>query len=41
LTDHGRALLIATHDTEFARACADRIAILADGVIAEVQPLRG
>jgi ABC-type polar amino acid transport system ATPase subunit len=33
LTDHGRALLIATHDTEFARACADRIVILADGVI--------
>jgi ABC-type polar amino acid transport system ATPase subunit len=33
LTDGGRALLISTHDAEFARACADRIVTLADGLI--------
>lgn len=33
LTAGGRALLISTHDAEFARACADRIATLADGLI--------
>jgi ABC-type polar amino acid transport system ATPase subunit len=31
----GRGLLIATHDAEFARACADRVAILADGTVVE------
>jgi polar amino acid transport system ATP-binding protein len=31
----GRGLLIATHDTEFARAHADRVAVLADGVVVE------
>ncbi|HUQ19959.1 MAG TPA: ATP-binding cassette domain-containing protein [Gemmatimonadaceae bacterium] len=35
LTAGGRALLISTHDVEFARACADRIATLADGIISE------
>lgn len=34
LTDGGRALLISTHDADFARACADRIVSLADGQIA-------
>ncbi len=33
--DGGRGLLIATHDVEFARACADRAAILADGMVVE------
>ena len=31
----GRGLLIATHDIAFARAYADRVAILADGVVVE------
>jgi polar amino acid transport system ATP-binding protein len=34
----GRGLLIATHDVEFARACADRVAILADGMVVEAGP---
>ena len=34
LTDGGRALLISTHDGDFAEACADRIVTLADGQIA-------
>jgi ABC-type polar amino acid transport system ATPase subunit len=34
LTKGGRGLLISTHDADFARACADRIIGLADGVIA-------
>ena len=33
LTQGGRGLLISTHDEEFARACADRIVRLVDGVI--------
>src|SRR2546430_2614240 len=33
--DGGRGLWIATHDVEFARACADRVAILADGMVVE------
>ncbi|HZK79339.1 MAG TPA: ATP-binding cassette domain-containing protein [Gemmatimonadaceae bacterium] len=35
LTEGGRGLLISTHDADFARACADRIVGLADGVIAD------
>ena len=35
LTEGGRALLISTHDADFAEACADRILELADGVIAQ------
>lgn len=31
----GRGLLISTHDVEFARACADRVAVLSAGVVAE------
>jgi ABC-type polar amino acid transport system ATPase subunit len=34
LTDGGRALLISTHDSDFAKACADRIVTLSDGLIA-------
>jgi len=33
LTAGGRALLISTHDADFARACAERIITLADGLI--------
>ena len=33
LTEGGRGLLISTHDTDFAEACADRIIELSDGVI--------
>ena len=35
LAGHGRGLLIATHDTDFARDFADRVVILAEGVVAE------
>ena len=35
LTEGGRALLISTHDSDFAEACADRIVGLEDGVIAK------
>lgn len=34
LTEGGRALLISTHDSDFAEACADRTIGLEDGVIA-------
>lgn len=34
LTRGGRALLISTHDSDFAEACADRIIGLEDGIIA-------
>jgi ABC-type polar amino acid transport system ATPase subunit len=33
-----RGLLVATHDAAFARACADRVAILADGMVVEAGP---
>lgn len=33
LAKQGRALLVSTHDVDFARACADRIITLADGAI--------
>jgi ABC-type polar amino acid transport system ATPase subunit len=35
LAAEGRGLLLATHDVEFALACADRVAILADGVVVQ------
>ncbi len=38
LTSEGRGLLVATHDTDFARDFADRIVILAEGVVAEEGP---
>jgi ABC-type polar amino acid transport system ATPase subunit len=38
LAAEGRGLLVATHDTDFARDYADRVIILADGVVAEEGP---
>jgi polar amino acid transport system ATP-binding protein len=35
LAKDGRGLLIATHDVDFARAYADRVAVLSDGRIVE------
>lgn len=35
LAAQGRGLLVATHDTDFARDFAERVVILADGVVAE------
>jgi ABC-type polar amino acid transport system ATPase subunit len=35
LTEGGRALLISTHDVDFAEACADRVVSLADGSIVQ------
>ena len=33
-----RGILVATHDVDFARACCDRVIVLADGVVAEEGP---
>ncbi|MGH9410890.1 MAG: amino acid ABC transporter ATP-binding protein, partial [Vicinamibacterales bacterium] len=38
LASQGRGLLIATHDVEFAHAYADRVAILANGIVVEQGP---
>lgn len=38
LARQGRALLVATHDVDFARTCADRVAVLANGVVVESGP---
>jgi polar amino acid transport system ATP-binding protein len=38
LAGERRGLLVATHDTDFARDFADRVIILADGVVAEEGP---
>jgi ABC-type polar amino acid transport system ATPase subunit len=35
LAAEGRGLLVATHDVDFARAHADRVVILAEGVVVE------
>ncbi len=35
LATQGRGLLISTHDVDFARACADRVAVLSEGVVVE------
>ena len=35
LARDGRALLISTHDVDFARACADRVAVLSHGELVE------
>jgi ABC-type polar amino acid transport system ATPase subunit len=35
LADQGRGLLIATHDVDFAQDHADRVAVLADGMLVE------
>jgi polar amino acid transport system ATP-binding protein len=40
LAGEGRGLLVATHDTDFARDFASRVAVLADGVLAEEGPAR-
>ncbi|HTD52007.1 MAG TPA: ATP-binding cassette domain-containing protein [Thermoanaerobaculia bacterium] len=38
LTKQGRGLLIATHDVDFARDFADRVLVLAEGVVVEEGP---
>jgi ABC-type polar amino acid transport system ATPase subunit len=38
LSAQARGLLVATHDTDFARDFADRVVILAEGVVAEEGP---
>ena len=38
LAKEGRGLLIATHDVDFAQDHADRVAVLADGVLVEHGP---
>ncbi|HEX5073180.1 MAG TPA: ATP-binding cassette domain-containing protein [Gemmatimonadaceae bacterium] len=40
LAQQGRGLLIATHDVDFAQDHADRVAVLADGVLVEHGPAR-
>lgn len=40
LAGQGRGLLIATHDVDFAQDHADRVAVLADGVVVEHGPAR-
>ena len=35
LAAEGHALLISTHDVDFAEAFADRVAVLANGVVVE------
>lgn len=31
----GRGILIVTHDVDFAKACADRVVVIAEGMVAE------
>jgi len=38
LTDQGRGLLVSTHDEDFVRAFADRVAILHEGTLVEEGP---
>jgi ABC-type polar amino acid transport system ATPase subunit len=38
LAADGRGLLVATHDADFARAFADRVVVLAEGVLVEEGP---
>jgi ABC-type polar amino acid transport system ATPase subunit len=40
LAKEGRGLLISTHDVEFARACADKVAILSQGAVVETGTAR-
>lgn len=40
LAREGRALLIATHDVDFAHDFADRVAVLSEGVLVESGPAR-
>jgi ABC-type polar amino acid transport system ATPase subunit len=36
----GRGLLITTHDIDFAKEAADRVIVLAEGMVAEIGPAR-
>jgi len=40
LARDGRGLLVTTHDVDFVRAHADRVVVLADGVVVETGPAR-
>jgi energy-coupling factor transport system ATP-binding protein len=40
LADEGRAVLVATHDVEFAAQVADRVAVLAEGEVVSTGPTR-
>jgi ABC-type polar amino acid transport system ATPase subunit len=40
LARQGRALLVATHDIDFAQGFADRVAVLSEGVLVEGGPAR-
>jgi ABC-type polar amino acid transport system ATPase subunit len=40
LAKQGRALLVSTHDVEFARAAADRAVVLASGIVVETGSAR-
>lgn len=40
LASNGRALLVSTHDVDFARAACDTVAVLADGAVVEYGPAR-
>ena len=41
LARQGRGLLISTHDVDFARVHADRVAVLSEGVLVEEGPAAG
>jgi ABC-type glutathione transport system ATPase component len=41
LARQGRGLLIATHDVDFARAHADRVVVLHEGLMVESGPAAG
>jgi ABC-type polar amino acid transport system ATPase subunit len=41
LAAQGRTVVVSTHDSEFARACADRIVLLVEGRIVREGPVRG
>ena len=40
LAASGMTMLIVTHEVQFAREVADRVAVMLDGVIAELGPAR-
>jgi ABC-type polar amino acid transport system ATPase subunit len=40
LTAGGRTLIVTTHDDDFARAFADRVVVMAEGVVVEEGPAR-
>jgi ABC-type polar amino acid transport system ATPase subunit len=41
LADQGRTVVVSTHDSDFARGCADRIVVLEEGRIVREGPVRG